>query len=235
MDDDILKLLSTAETNADRRSTRALLIQPGAIGDCVLTLPVAEFIKKTFKIGTLAMLGRSHYMLYMPTRSCIDTVRDLDSIEIHRLFMPKKDFELEDNDPLITAFSGYQHIFNFLADPGSDFEQNLIFTANCSNSVEVTSLPLKPPADYKNHITKFYIDTIISSCPHYINRKPATGSINRKKYLKPLKSDLAAGREIIESYGIKKKYRPAVIHPGKVLPNWRTSSRIRSRSVSRVR
>ncbi len=213
-DDDILKLLSTAESDADRLSTRALIIQPGAIGDCVLTLPVAEFIKKTFKIGTLAMLGRSHYMLYMPTRSCIDNVRDLDSIEMHRLFMPKNDFELQDNDPLITAFAGYRHIFNFLAAPGSDFEHNLIFTANCSNSVEVTTLPLKPPADCEHHITKFYIDTIIRSCPDYIHRKPTLNTIGKKKYLKPIKSDLAAGREIIESYGIKKKYRPAVIHPG---------------------
>jgi len=214
-DDDILKLLSTAEADADRLSTRALIIQPGAIGDCVLTLPVADFIRKTFKIGTLSMLGRSQYMLYLPTRSCIDSVRDLDSIDIHRLFIPKKDFEPQDNDSLITAFSGYQHIFNFLAGPGSDFEHNLIFTANCSNSVEVTTLLPKPPTDYKHHITKFYIDTIIESCRNYIKRKPSVSVFSgKKKYLKPLKSDLAAGHEILDSFGIKKKYRPAVIHPG---------------------
>ncbi|MEN6386840.1 MAG: glycosyltransferase family 9 protein [Phycisphaerales bacterium] len=212
---DILKILSTAEAKAEKLATRGLIIQPGAIGDCVLTLPVAEFIRKTFKIGTLTILGRSQYMLYMPTRSCIDSVRDLDSIDIHKLFVPAKDFELQDADPLIAAFSGYQHIFNFLAGPGSDFEHNLIFTANCSNSVEVTTLLSKPPVDYDDHITKFYIDTILESRRDYIPRKPAAGIYNnKKKYLKPLKSDLSAGREILDSYGIKKKYRPAVIHPG---------------------
>jgi ADP-heptose:LPS heptosyltransferase len=212
---DILKLLSTAEADADRKSTRALIIQPGAIGDCVLTLPVAEFIRKAFKIGTLAMLGRSQYMLYLPTRSCIDSVRDLDSIDLYRLFVPHKDFELQDNDPLIHAFSGYPYIFNFLAGPGSDFERNLTFTANCSNSVEVTSLHAKPPADYKHHITKFYIDSIIESRHDYFHRKPSAATLTgKKKLLKPSKSDLAAGRQILDSYGIRKKYRPAVIHPG---------------------
>lgn len=212
---DILKILSSAEANADRLSNRALIIQPGAIGDCVLTLPVAEFIRKTFKIGTLTMLGRSQYMLYLPTRSCIDSIRDLDSIDLHRLFVPSKDFELQDNDSLITAFAGYQHIFNFLGNAGDDFERNLIFTANCSNSVEVTTLPVKPPVDYNEHITKFYIDKILDSCRDYIKRKPSARTYpGRKKILKPLKSDLAAGRAILDSFGIKKKDKPAIIHPG---------------------
>jgi len=214
-DNDILKILSDAEANADRLSTRALIIQPGAIGDCVLTLPVAEYIRKTFKIGTITMLGRSHYMLYLPTRSCIDSVRDLDSVDLHRLFVPHKDFELQDGDPLITVFSGYQHIFTFLGTAGDDFERNLAYTANCSNSVEVTTLPAKPPADYKNHIIKFYIDAILESRRNYIKRKPSTRSnIGKKKYLKPLKSDPAAGRAILESFGAKGKNKPAVIHPG---------------------
>jgi len=212
---DILKMLSTAEANAGRLSNRALIIQPGAIGDCVLTLPVAEFIGKKFKIGTITMLGRSQYMLYLPTRSCIDSIRDLDSIDLHRLFIPSKDFELQDNDSLITAFAGFQHIFTFLGNPGSDFEHNLIFTANCSNAVEVTTLSPKPPSNYKNHIINFYIDTIVNSCSEYIKRKPSAASFAaRKKIIKPLRSDAAAGRTILDSIGIKKNSKPAVIHPG---------------------
>jgi len=212
---DILKILHSAETKANKLSNRALIIQPGAVGDCVLTLPVAEYIRKTFKIGTVTMLGRSHYMLYFPTRSCIDSVRDLDSVDLHRLFVPRKDFELQDNDPLITAFAGYQHIFSFLGKAGDDFEHNLIYTANCSNSVEVTTIPLKPPAGYESHITKFYNDSIIDSCKDYIRRKPSKQvCANSKKYLKPLKSDISAGHNMLDSLGFKKKDRPAIIHPG---------------------
>lgn len=206
-------MLSSAEAHAGKLSNRALIIQPGAIGDCVLMLPLAEFIKKVFKIGTVTILGRSHYMEYFPTRSCIDSIKDLDSVDMHRLFVSHKDFELADGDPLITAFAGYQHIFTFLGQPGDDFEHNLIFTANCSNSVEVATLALKPPADYKHHITKFYFDSISASCPDYKYRKPS-GRYRTKKYLKALKSDLLQGREILSSFGIKKNQKPAIIHPG---------------------
>ncbi|OQA03933.1 MAG: Lipopolysaccharide core heptosyltransferase RfaQ [Planctomycetes bacterium ADurb.Bin401] len=214
-ENDILKLLANAEADADRLSTRALIIQPGAIGDSVLTLPVIEYIKKTFKIGTITILGRSQYMLYLPTRSCIDSIRDLDSIDLHRLFVSSKEFELQDNDSLITAFAGFQHIFTFLGSPDSDFERNLIFTANCSNAVEVTTLAAKPPADYKNHITKYYIDTIVECCGEYISRKPTSANLSlKKKLVKPLKSDPSAGRAILDSFGVKKQDKPVIIHPG---------------------
>jgi heptosyltransferase-3 len=212
---DILKILSSAEAQAHGLSNRALIIQPGAIGDCVLTLPVAEFLKKNFNIGTVTMLGRSHYMEYFPARSCIDSIRDLDAIDLHRLFVSSKDFEVQDSDSLVTAFSGYQHIFTFLGQAGDNFEQNLIYTANCSNPVEVTTLQPKPPAGYKHHIIKFYFDSILASCHDY-KRKRLSGryTANKKKYFKPLKSDLLAGRSILESLGIKKNQKPAIIHPG---------------------
>lgn len=210
---DILKMLSSAEAHAGKLSNHALIIQPGAIGDCVLMLPLAEFIKKAFKIGTVTMLGRSHYMEYFPARSGIDSIKDLDSIDLHRLFVSHKDFELADSDSLITAFAGYKHVFTFLGQPGNDFEKNLIFTANCSNSVEVTTLALKPPADYKKHIIKFYFDSISAACPDYKYRKPSA-RYHTKKYLKTLKSDILQGRKILNTFDIKKNQKPAIIHPG---------------------
>ena len=212
---DILNMLSSAEKESRKTANRAMIIQPGAIGDCVLTLPIAQFLKKTLDIGTITILGRSNYMEYFPTRSGIDSIRDLDSVDLHRLFVAKKDFEVPDGDPLITAFAGFQYIFTFLGSPGDDFEHNLIYTANCSNAVEVVTLPLKPPAGYKYHITKFYIDSILSSCPDYNHRKSQPRfTVDKKKFLKPLKSDLAAGRRILDSLGLKKKDKPAIIHPG---------------------
>jgi hypothetical protein len=57
---DIFKILSAAEAETGRRSNHALIIQPGAIGDCVLTLPAAEFIKKNLNVGTITLRGRSN-------------------------------------------------------------------------------------------------------------------------------------------------------------------------------
>ncbi len=212
---DIFKILSSAEAKAHRLSNRALIIQPGAIGDCVLTLPIAEFIKKTFNIGSITMLGRSNYMEYFPARTCIDSIKDLDSIDLHRLFIDRKKFDVRENDSLIAAFAGYPYIFTFLGQAGDDFEYNLAFTANCSNQVDVLALQLKPPADYKHHITKFYIDSIIDSYPdHKHRRSSARSAAHKKKYLKPLKSDFSAGKSILDSLGLKKNKKPVIIHPG---------------------
>ena len=164
MDDenqDILNILSDAESDAQRLAARAAIIQPGAIGDCVLTLPLAELLKTHLGIGTILMLGRSHYIEYFPGRTCIDGIRDLDSVDLHRLFVNHKEFELADGDALIGVFAGFEQIITFLGTAGSNFENNLIFTANCSNPVEVTTLQLKPNDNYPGHVTKFHLESFI--------------------------------------------------------------------------
>src|SRR4030042_1443292 len=122
---DILSMVREAENQARRLAAQALIIQPGAVGDCVLTLPLAEFLKTHFGIGTVLMLGRSNYIEYFPGRTCIDGIKDLDSVDLHRLFIKSKGFELEDDDPLISAFAGFRHVITFLGSAGSDFETNL--------------------------------------------------------------------------------------------------------------
>lgn len=217
--DDILNILSESEDDARRNSRRAVIIQPGAIGDCVLTLPLAESLKTHFDIGTVLMLGRSPYIEYFPGRTCIDGIRDLDSIDLHRLFVNHKEFELADGDSLIGVFSGFEQIITFLGQAGSDFENNLIFTANCSNPVEVTTLQLKPGDNYAGHITKFHLDMFLSSQAS----EAKTGEIDLKKtYITPCKTDLANGQKILSSAGVDTKQKVAIIHPGSgsAAKNW---------------
>jgi heptosyltransferase-3 len=214
MDDenqDILDMVRQAESEAQRLATRALIIQPGAVGDCILTLPLAEFLKTHLGIGTILMLGRSHYIDYFPGRTCIDGIKDLDSVDLHRLFVKSNVFELEDDDSLINVFAGYQQIITFLGAAGSDFEANLIFTAYCSNAAGVTTLQLKPLADFAGHITGFYLNSFISAQP--LELRPADRNL-RKTYIAAGKSDLIQGRKILETVGIKLGQRVAVIHPG---------------------
>jgi ADP-heptose:LPS heptosyltransferase len=217
--DDILNILSETEDDARRNSRRAVIIQPGAIGDCVLTLPLAESLKTHFGIGTILMLGRSPYIEYFPGRTCIDGIRDLDSIDLHRLFVNHREFELADGDSLIGVFSGFEQIITFLGQAGSDFENNLIFTANCSNPVEVTTLQLKPGDNYAGHITKFHLDMFLSSQAS----EAKTGEIDLKKtYITPCKTDLANGQKILSSAGVDTKQKVALIHPGSgsAAKNW---------------
>ena len=212
---DILNILYDAESQANRSAARALIIQPGAIGDCILTLPLADCLKTHFGIGTVLMLGRSNYIEYFPGRTCIDGIKDIDSIDLHRLFVEHKTFELEDGDSLISDFAGFRQIVTFLGESGSNFEANLTFTAYCSNSADITTLRLKPPTDFTGHITQFYLDSFISA--QHPDMLPADKNIScnlKKAYFAPGKSDLTSGRKILESAGVKPGGNIVVIHPG---------------------
>lgn len=212
---DILNILQDAENKAHRFAAQALIIQPGAIGDCILTLPLAESLKTHFGIGTCLMLGRSNYIEYFPGRTCIDGIKNLDSVDLHRLFIEHKGFELEDDDSLITAFAGFRHIITFLGSAGSDFETNLTFTAYCSNPTDVTTLQLKPSADFTGHIAGFYLDSFVAA--QHPDTRPVDKSIScnlRKAYITPGRSDLTHGRKILESVGVKPGRNIVVIHPG---------------------
>ena len=141
---------------AAQRGRRGVILQPGAIGDCILTLPLAELMKETVCPGGVDIIGHTEYLGMLPGRSCVDAVKSLDSMSLHRLFAGEGDFELADGDPLIMAFAGYSWIASFLGEPESNFEKNLIFTVNCSHSAEVITLAMKPGPGHGGHISDFY-------------------------------------------------------------------------------
>ena len=141
---------------AAQQGRRGVILQPGAIGDCILTLPLAELMKETVCPGGVDIIGHTEYLGILPGRSCVDAVKSLDSISLHRLFAGEGDFEVADGDPLIMAFAGYSWIASFLGEPDSHFEKNLIFTVNCSNSAEVITLAMKPADGHNIHVSDFY-------------------------------------------------------------------------------
>ena len=103
------------------------------------------------------MLGRADYIGIFPGRTCVDGIRSLDSVNLHKLFAPSADFEIGQDQALADAFAEYSWIVSFLGKPGGDFEKNLIFTANCTQGAEVITLSLKAPENLNEHITDFYI------------------------------------------------------------------------------
>jgi len=156
-DGDILEILKEHESQAARAAQQAVIIQPGALGDGLLTLPLAEFIKTTLSLGRIDLLSHTEYTDILPGRTCVDGVRSIDSIDLHRLFTQSSQFDLDESDPLINVFADYEWIVTFLGKADSNFEQNLIFTANCSHGAEVITLQLKPPPDCNTHVCNFYI------------------------------------------------------------------------------
>jgi hypothetical protein len=211
VNDDILDLLREKGAEAARKALRGVIIQPGAIGDCILTLPLVAFMKENLGLGSVDILGHSEYVGILPGRTCVDSISSIDSIDLHRLFVENKDFNLIDRDPLINVFSGYAWIASFIGEPDSNFEQNLIFTANCSHSADVVTLSLKPPASSSGHVTNFYIQ-------HFINHSDLplqSWQVQHNKCLiEATEIDLVRGKELLKEIGLGTSRKLVVIQPG---------------------
>jgi ADP-heptose:LPS heptosyltransferase len=220
--DNILNLLREKGAEASRRALRGVILQPGAIGDCVLTLPLAEFMKDRLRLGGVDILGHTEYIGILPGRTCVDGIRSIDSVDLHRLFVETDTFDLVDGDALINVFGDYAWIVTFLGEPDSNFEQNLIFTANCSTLGEVITLSIKPSKKSSalrrhsfgasaTHITDFYIQQFIAqsglSLEPWLVQKT-------KSLIKATKADINRGRELLKEINVDSSEKLVVIQPG---------------------
>lgn len=211
VNDDILDLLREKGAEAARKAQRGVILQPGSIGDCILTLPLAAFMKDVLGLGGVDILGHSEYVGILPGRTCIDGISSIDSIDLHRLFVETKAFDLKDRDPLINTFSGYAWIATFLGEPGSNFEQNLIFTANCSHSAEVITLSLNPPKGFSGHLTDFYIQHFISQSGLSLQPRQAQPG---DYLIKATEVDIVQGKELLKETGLEAGKKLVIIQPG---------------------
>jgi heptosyltransferase III len=208
--DNIFDLLKQQEDLASRRYHQGVIIQPGAIGDCILTLPLARFMKDALGLQSIDIIGHSENISIFPGRTCIDRIRSMEAISFHRLFADSRTFELDEHDPLITAFAPYNWIATFLGGDETDFERNLIYAANCTSGTEVTSLDLKGLADQADSIADRYIRQFIEKNKEHLDHitfDPA------QQLITPMRSDRAAGRSILADTGLVAG-RVAVIQPG---------------------
>lgn len=210
-DDNILNLLMEKGAEVAREAKRGVILQPGSIGDCMLTLPLADFMKDCLGLGGVDILGHTEYIGILPGRTCVDSIRSIDLVDLHRLFAETKGFDLADGDALINVFSDYAWIVTFLGEPDSDFEQNLIFTANCSHSAEVITLSMKPSEKLSGHITDFYIEQFIAKSGLSLDPWRVRKG---KGLIKATKADINRGREVLEEINVVFSEKLVVIQPG---------------------
>ncbi len=208
---DILDLVMAEDIKASLKTKRALIIQPGAIGDCILTIPLASFLKNILNFGYVDFLGHTDYIGFFPGRTSVDKVSSIDLMDIHRFFMDSSEFVLEDRDPLIKAFSEYLWIISFMGDSESNFEKNLIFTINCNQTSEVITLSPKPLAETTEHITDYFIRQLIDQCGLSL-KSPYL--YNQDCHIKPTKEDIAKGKNLLWEFGLEPQKKLVIIQPG---------------------
>jgi heptosyltransferase-3 len=193
------------------KGQRGVILQPGAMGDCILTLPLAQLMKETVCGGGVDIIGRTEYIGILPGRSCIAGVKSMETIGLHRLFVRESEFVLADPDPLIMTFAEWTWITTFLGESGSDFEHNLTFTAHCSHSAEIMILKMKPQPEFKGHIADFYKQQFIEQSGLAAEELKPTVTV---PMIKPTLADIIRGKEILAENGVIPGRKPIVIQPG---------------------
>lgn len=188
---------------------KGLILHSGAIGDCLLTLPLAAFMKRACGLTQVHFMGRLEAVGFYLRRSCIDFVKPMESVPLHRLFAPQTEFVLDDPDRLITAFAGYEQIVSFLGAGHSEFERNLLMTVHCSHSAEVTMLAMAPSSERPEHISQFYVRSFAEQIGI------DAGEVDEAAvWLTPTPEDQLAGRDILEAAGVNPDTTIAILHPG---------------------
>ncbi len=190
---------------------RGVIITPGALGDSLLMLPLAQFMKQTLGLHQIEMIGHLHHMGFYLGRTCIDMIRSIDSIEFHRLFVEEKSFRVDESESLLAALSRYDWIVSFLGHGNADFENNLIFAVNCRRAADIAFLPLLPPADSTEHVSEFYVRQFQQTLGGAYE-SPAWTRPVQTVYPKP--DDCACGRDLLRSVGLNPQDRLALLHPG---------------------
>jgi len=208
---DILKLVEEKEAETLWQSQRGLILQPGAIGDCILTLPLVKFMKETLGLAGVDILGHTEYTGILPGRTAVDRVRSIEAVNLHRLFVEAKEFYLPDHDPLIHFFEEYSWLVTFLGEPGSNFEKNLIFTVHCSHSAEIISISLRPPKNLKGHLADFYIQELVRQSGLHMEIASFQTS---EQLIRPNKADVTRGKELLEEAEVDLSKKVVVFGPG---------------------
>ncbi|MBC8378815.1 MAG: glycosyltransferase family 9 protein [Planctomycetes bacterium] len=193
---------------AEKELRRGVVLHAGAIGDCLLTIPLASCLKETCSLDWLEFIGPAEYISFYPGRTCIDAIRPIEGIALHRLFETESDFVLEDNDPLLKLFNRYEQVVSLIGFGHPSFEKNLLFTVHCCRSAEVTLIDAKSPADAKLHVSNLYLNSFKQQQQSEQTVPPDTVSIC------PLPEDYQAGGDMLERSGIDPDRKIVLIHPG---------------------
>ena len=141
------------------------MIQPGAVGDGILTIPLIKFIREQAGIDHVDIMGHLEYLEVLGPQTAREQMISLEGTELHPLFRDHDEFDLPEGHPLIDLFRPYELIVSFLGEPGGHFESNLIYTASMTHAADVATLRLRPPDDYHDHTAYFFMEQFVSQIP----------------------------------------------------------------------
>lgn len=188
-----------------------LIIQPGAVGDVILTLPLVRLLKRQVGMEKVDLMGHTEPLELLVGRSDIDETLPIETIELHKLFEDHAGFDLPEGDRLIELFRPYEIIVTFLNDPQGNFEQNLLYTAVITHSVEVMELKLKPPSRYRRHAAHYYLEQFVKQ---FIPARRQNWDEYTTDLIQPGPSEIDTGKKLLAEKRVNLLLPKVLVHPG---------------------
>ncbi len=216
-----------ADTPANRSEARAvlssaeairavLLIQSGAMGDCVLQLRIAEATRRALPTSRITWLGRDEWLPIAKRCGSVDEALGLDALGTHRLFQPGT----ETDPDLADRLGRFDLIINGLAAPDSPAGARLRRLARRAAIAYDTG----PQTGVARHICLQWLGRISTQARHASAElaaaiEPYTASLETHAdvLLRPIAGDLAQASARLRAAGIDVDARPRrllLLHPG---------------------
>lgn len=197
---------------SDEKSERlGLIIQPGAVGDLILTLPLVRLLKEKCKLDRVDAIGHFERLRMLSGRSDLGRIFSIEEAQLHRLFVDSSEFDVEEGDRLIEQFRKYEWIVTFLSDAKGHFERNLIYTASITHAAEIITLAPKPPADFPGHAAHYYLQQFAEQAE--LELAPEEDFLT-EPLIEVSEADRPAVRKLLSELNVE-TFRPIVaIHPG---------------------
>ncbi len=165
-----------------------LIFHQGALGDFVLTWPLAMALSRLFP------QSRVFYVSASQKGALAERVLRVDSVDVesgwHQLFSDAPKLP----EPAAKLLAGAHTVFSFVAAEESIWAKNVIAL---EPQARVVRLEPRPPADYRGHFTDFLVEQL----GHLPAVQAATGAMLRTIAERGIASSTARGHQI-------------VIHPG---------------------
>ena len=190
----------------------ALIIQPGAVGDGILTIPLARLLREQCACDHIDIMGHTEKLAHLSGRTEFERLISLDTVGLHPLFTDSDRFDLPEGDPLIDLFSRYELIVTFLNDEQGHFERNLIYTTYLTHAAEVVAIRLKPHHDYPHHVTQFFLEQFIEQMPE--RSLALDKGLTASPFVHLHTADHETARELLAQQGLEPYHRPLLLHPG---------------------
>ena len=195
----------------EKQERLGLIIQPGAVGDLILTLPLVRLLKETCKLDRVDAIGHFERLRMLAGRSPIGRIFSQEEAQLHRLFVDSSEFDVEEGDRLIEQFRKYEWIVTFLADEKGHFERNLIYTASITHAAEIITLKPKPPTDFSEHTARYHLQQFAEQAELEL---PPEEDFLTEPLIEVSQANRPAAQKLLSELNIE-TFRPIVaIHPG---------------------